>query len=204
MRLLAEAARDAGGVTRSGLLDPSELGSIAFFARRRVPARIPVLAIAGRIPKEERLAALAAGAHRFQTEPLDPLRHRYALDALDRETRGSARHDDHLYFALNASGSVFSINGEVVGYAYVWQDGTIGPLAAASSSYVVPFFAFGMVAVARAHAGSWCRALVPAINARLVYAACDVELKIKGLSLFASDSETMEMSRYVGYHRLLF
>jgi len=204
LRLLAEAARDAGDVTRSGLLEPAELGAIAFFARRRVPARIPVLTIAGNIPKEERLAALAAGAHRFQTEPLEPLRHRYALDALDRETRGSARHDDHLYFALNASGSVFSINGEVVGYAYVWPDGTIGPLAAASPSYVVPFFAFGMVTVARTHAGSWCRLLVPAINARLVYAACDVELKIEGVSLFASDSDMADMSRYVGYHRLLF
>src|SRR5579862_6195012 len=82
LRLLAEAARDAGDVTRSGLLEPAELGAIAFFARRRVPARIPVLTIAGNIPKEERLAALAAGAHRFQTEPLEPLRHRYALDAL--------------------------------------------------------------------------------------------------------------------------
>jgi GNAT superfamily N-acetyltransferase len=203
-RLLAETAKEAGDVTRSGFLDPAELGGIAFFARRRVPARTAILRLGGRIPKEEQLAALAAGAHRFQTDPLDPLRHRFALDALDRETRGSARHDDHLYFASNANGSVFSINGEVVGYAYVWPDGTIGPLASASPSYVVPFFAFGMVTLARAQGASWCRALVPAVNARVAYAASDVGLKIEGVNLFASDSEMMDLSRYIGYHPLLF
>ncbi len=203
-RLLAEAARDAGDVTQSGLIDASELGAIAFFARRRVPARVPVLRFTGRIPKEEQLAALAAGAHRFQTDLLDPLRHRYALDALDREARGSARPDDHLYLASNASGSVFSINGEVVGYAYVWRDGTIGPVASASPSYAVPFFAFGMVTLARTQGASWCRALVPAINARVARAACDVGLTIEGVSLFASDSDMMDMSRYIGYHALLF
>jgi GNAT superfamily N-acetyltransferase len=203
-RLLAEAARDAEDVTRAGFLDPSELEGIAFFALRRVPARVPVLRFAGPIPKEEQLAALASGAHRFATDPLDPVRHRYALSALDRETRGSARSDDHLYFASNASGSVFSINGEAVGYAYVWPDGTIGPLGSASPSYVVPFFAFGMVALARSQGASWCSALVPAVNARVAHAACDVGLKIEGVKLFAGDSDMIDLSRYVGYHPLLF
>ncbi len=203
-RLIAEAARDAGDVTRSGFLDPAELGGIAFFARRRVPARTTVLQVAGRIPKEERLAALAAGEHRFETDTIDPLRHRSALDALDRETRGSARHDDHLYFASNAHGSAFSINGELVGYAYVWSDGRIGPLASFSPSYVVAFFAFGMIALARTHGASWCSALVPAVNVRVARAALDAGLEIEGVKLFASDSGEMDMSRYVGYHSLLF
>src|SRR5579863_5655818 len=199
-RLLAEAARDAGDVTRSGFLDPAELAGIAFFTRQRVAARIPILRVAGRIPKEEQLAALAAGAHRFETEPLDPVRHRFALDALDRETRGSARPADHLYLGSNADGSAFSINGELVGYAYVWPDGTVGPLASFSPSYIVPFFAFGMIALARKHGASWCRALVPAINVRVARAALDVGLKVEGLQLFARDSDDMDMSRYVGYH----
>ncbi|HEY6326149.1 MAG TPA: GNAT family N-acetyltransferase [Candidatus Cybelea sp.] len=203
-RLLAEAARDAGDATRSGFLDPAELGGIAFFARRRVAARTPVLRFAGRIPKEELLAALVAGEHRFETAPLDPIRHRFALDALDVETRGSARHADHLYFASNANGSAFSISGELVGYAYVWPDGRIGPLASFSPSYVVAFFAFGMMALARTHGASWCSALVPAVNVRVARAARDVGLKIEGVKLFASDSGEMDMSRYVGYHSLLF
>jgi GNAT superfamily N-acetyltransferase len=203
-RLLAEAARDAGDVTRSGFLDPSEIGGIAFFVRRLVPAQTTILRFSGRIPQEEQLAALAAGAHRFQTDSLDPVRHRDALDGLDRETRGSARHDDHLYFTANARGSIFSINGEVVGYAYVWPDGTIGPLASASPSYVVPFFAFCMVALTRTLGASWCSALVPAVNGRVARAACDVGLKIEGVKLYASDSNMMDMSRYVGYHALLF
>lgn len=203
-RLLLEAARDAGDVIRSGFLDPAELAGLAFFARRRVPARTPILRVAGKIPKEEQLAAIALGEHRFQTEPVDPLRHRYALDALDRETRGSARHADHLYFASNAGGSAFSINGELVGYAYVWPDGTIGPLASFSPSYVAAFFAFGMMALARSHGGSWCRALVPALNVRVARAALDAGLKIEGVKLFASDSNEMDISRYIGYHSLLF
>ena len=203
-RLLEEAARDAGDVTRSGFLDPPELSGIAFFARRRVAARTPVFHFAGRIPKEEQLAALAAGEHRFETEPLDPIRHRSALDALDRETRGSARQADHLYFASNAHGSAFLINGEFVGYAYVWPDGTIGPIASFSPSYIVPFFAFGMMALARSLGASWCSTLVPAINVRVARAALDAGLKIDGVKLFARDSDEMDMSRYVGYHSLLF
>ncbi len=203
-RLLAEAARDAGDVTRSGFLDPAELSAVAFFARRRVAARTPVLRFAGRIPKEEQLAALAAGEHRFETQPLDPVRHRFALDALDAERRGSARHADHLYFAANASGSAFSISGELVGYAYAWPDGRIGPLASFSPSYVVPFFAFAMMALTRTHGASWCSALVPAVNVRVARAAGDAGLKIDGVSLFARDSDEMDMSRYVGYHALLF
>ncbi len=203
-RLLAEAARDAGDVTRSGFLDPAELGGIACFARRRVAARVPIFCFAGRIPQEEQLATLALGEHRFDTEPLDPVRHRFALDALDVETRGSARHADHLYFASNAHGSAFSINGELVGYAYVWPDGRIGPLASFSPSYVVPFFAFGMIALARMHGASWCSALVPAVNVRVARAALDAGLKIEAVSLFARDSGEIDMSRYVGYHSLLF
>ncbi len=203
-RLLTEAARDAGDVARSGFIDPAELGGIAFFARRRVPARVPVLRFAGRIPKEEQLAALAAGEHRFETEPLDPIRHRFALEALDVETRGSARHADHMYFASNASGSAFLVHGELVGYAYAWPDGRIGPLASFSPSYVVPFFAFAMMALTRTHGASWCSALVPAVNVRVARAAGDAGLKIDGVSLFARDSDEMDMSRYVGYHGLLF
>ncbi len=203
-RLLAESARDAGDATRSGFLDPEELGGIAFFARHRVAARLPILRVAGRIPKEEQLAALAAGAHRFETEPLDPIRHRFALDALDRETRGAARPADHLYFASNADGSAFSINGELVGYAYVWPDGTLGPLASFSPSFIVPFFAFGMIALARKHGASWCRALIPAVNVRIARAALDAGLKIEGVQLFASDTSEIDMSRYIGYHGLLF
>jgi GNAT superfamily N-acetyltransferase len=203
-RLLGAAVRDSGEVSRAGFLDPAQLGGVAFFARHRVAARAPVLRLAGKIPKEEQLAALAAGAHRFQTDPLDPVRHRYALDGLDRETRGSARNDDHLYFVSNATGSIFSINGEIVGYAYVWPDGTIGPLASASPSYEVPFFAFCMVALARSQGASWCRALVPALNTRVAYAACDVGLKIESVGLFASDNEMMDLSRYIGYRELLF
>jgi GNAT superfamily N-acetyltransferase len=203
-RLLAEAARDAGDVTRSGFLDPANRGGIAFFARRGVAARAPILRIAGPIPKEERLAALAASEHRFETAQLDPVRHRSALDALDRETRGSARHGDHAYFSANAVGSAFSINGELVGYVYVWPDGTIGPLASASPAYVVAFFAFGMIALARTHRATWCSALVPATNVRVARAALEVGLKIDAVRLFARDSDEMDMSRYVGYHSLMF
>jgi len=203
-QLLAEAARDAGDVTRSGILDAGQLRGIAFFARRRLPASTPILRFTGRIPKEERLAALAAGEHRFETRALDPVRHRSALDALDRETRGSPRQTDHLYFASNADGSAFFVNGELVGYTYVWRDGTIGPLASFSPAYVAAFFAFGMMALARSHGASWCSALVPAVNVRVARAALDAGLAIDGVKLFARDSAEMDMSRYVGYHSLLF
>ncbi|MDP9024773.1 MAG: hypothetical protein M3N13_05320, partial [Candidatus Eremiobacteraeota bacterium] len=149
-------------------------------------------------------ARMAAGDYRFSASPIDLRKHAGALDALDREVRGTARADDHAGFAALALGTVFALNDECVGYAYVWPDGRIGPLIATSSAYAMQFFAYAMVSLARTFQASWCTALVPGTNARTLQAATRAGLAIDRVLLFASDQPLLDLSRYVGFHQLAF
>lgn len=202
--LLQEASKDAGDVTRSGLLRPDELGGIAFFLRRGVAVQTPVLEISGSIPLENELARMAAGEYRFGTEPLDPVRHRTALGQLDREVRGTARPLDHLYFSENGRGFVFTRDEELAGYAYIWPSGRIGPLVAASPAYLIQLLSFALAALRQTFGASWCTMLVPGNNIRITRAAMRAGLTIGGVQLFASDGGMLDLSRYVGFHPLLF
>jgi GNAT superfamily N-acetyltransferase len=203
-QLLQEAAKEAGDVTRSGLLEPDQLGGIAFFMRRGVSLQTPVVEICGTIPHENELARMAAGEYRFVTEPLEPVHHRAALAELDREVRGSARPLDHLYFAENGRGFIFLRDNELAGYAYAWPSGRIGPMVAASQTYLVQLLAFMLAALRQTFDASWCTMLVPGNNIRITRAAMRAGLNIEAVRLFASDGGTYDLSRYVGFHQLLF
>ena len=202
--LLAQAARDAGQVTRSGLLDPAEVGGLAFFARRGVAIQTPVLSIAGTIPREEDLARMAAGDYRFSTAPIEPVAHGQALGAIDREIRGTARIADHEFLCRSGLGTAFFLRDEFIGYSYVWPSGRIGPLCAVSPAYLVQLFGYSLAQLARTFGASWCTLLVPGTNVRLVRATMRAGLTINGVRLFASDGGTSDFSRYVGFHRLVF
>lgn len=203
-QLLSEAAKDAGDVTRSGLLEPNELGGIAFFLRRGVGLQTPVAEVAGPIPHENELARMAAGEYRFRTEPLDPVAHRGALGQLDREVRGTARPLDHLYFSEQGRGFIFAREEEITGYAYVWPSGRIGPMVVASPAYAVQFLAFTLATLRQAYGASWCTMLVPGTNVRIMRAAMKAGLTIEAVRLFASDGAMLDLSRYVAFHQLLF
>lgn len=203
-QLLTEAAKDAGEVTRSGLLEPGELGGIAFFLRRGVALQTPVTEVSGPIPHENELARMAAGEYRFRTEPLDPVGHRGALNQLDREIRGSARPLDHLYFSEHGRGFIFARDEEITGYAYVWPSGRIGPMAVSSSAYCVQFLAFALASLRQTYGASWCTMLVPGTNVRVTRAAMRAGLTIEAVRLFAGDGGMLDLSRYVGFHQLLF
>lgn len=203
-QLLTEAAKEAGDVTRSGLLEPSELGGIAFFLRRGVALQTPVAQVAGPIPHENEVARMAAGEYRFRTEPLDPVAHRGALGALDREVRGSARPLDHLYFSEHGRGFIFARDEEITGYVYVWPSGRIGPMAVASQTYSVQFLAFALGALRQTYGASWCTVLVPGTNIRVMRAAMRAGLTIDAVRLFAGDGAMLDLSRYVAFHPLLF
>jgi GNAT superfamily N-acetyltransferase len=203
-QLLTQAAKEAGDVTRSGLLEVDELGGIAFFLRRGVSLQMPIAEVSGAIPHENELGRMAAGEYRFITEPLEPVGHRAALGQLDREVRGTARPLDHLYFSEYGRGFIFRRDEELAGYAYVWPSGRIGPIVAASQTYLVQFLAFSLATLRQTYGASWCTALVPGTNIRIMRAAIRAGLNIDGVRLFASDGGTLDLSRYVGFHSLLF
>ena len=203
-QLLTQAAQEAGDVTRSGLLEPNELGGVAFFLQRGVSLQTPIVEVNGPIPHENELARMAAGEYRFITEPLEPVHHRSALAQLDREVRGSARPLDHLYFSENGRGYIFRREEELAGYVYVWPSGRIGPMAAASQTYLVQFLAFALATLRQSYGASWGTMLVPGTNIRVMRALMRAGLNIEAMRLFASDSGILDLSRYVGFHSLLF
>lgn len=203
-RLLQEVGKDDTDLARSALFDAADTSTIAFFLRRGISLNVPVLRIAGAVPREDELVRLAAGDYRFHTEPLDPLAHRFSLDALDREVRGSARGADHRLFSARAAGTVFVLNDEPVGYVYVWRDGRIGPLVAASGAYLAQFYAFALVSLRRTYGASWCTSLVPGNNTRIMRAAMRIGLTLDSVKIFATDQPMLDLSRYVGFHALAF
>jgi GNAT superfamily N-acetyltransferase len=203
-KLFAQAVRDDGEATRSTLLQTGELGGVAFVLRSGAALQTPVAEVAGPIPHDNELARMAAGEYRFRTEQLDPLAHRGALAQLDREVRGSARPLDHLYFSEHGRGFVFARDEELTGYAYLWPSGRIGPMVAASPAYAVQFLAFALASLRQSFGASWCTMLVPGTNVRVLRAAMKAGLTIQAMRLFASDGGAHDLSRYAGFHPLLF
>lgn len=204
VRLLEEVARDAGDVTRSGLVGAAELAGLAWYVKRSVPLQTPIVRVAGAIPREEELVRIAAGEHRFTTAALDPEALGSALASLDRETRGTARPRDHAYFSANAHGTAFFLQNEFVGYCYVWPSGRIGPLAATSATYLVQLLGYALATLRAVAGATWCTALVPGTNLRILRAVMKAGLAIGDVCVFASDAPMLDLSRYLGFHDLLF
>lgn len=204
LELLKAATESAGDVTRSGVVDPAQLDGLAFCARQGVPMQVPLLEISGEVPRAAELERMAAGEHRFGTQPIDPAAHGTALSQLDREVRGSARPADHVYFADRAKGFVFTREAELAGYAYMWPSGRIGPLAATSQSYLVQMLAYALAALRATYSAEWCTLLVPGVNVRILRAAMRARLQIKDTLIFATDASLINFSCYVGFNSLLF
>jgi GNAT superfamily N-acetyltransferase len=202
-RLLDAAFEDADDVARAMLVEPANASSIALALRYRCVPRDTLLSIAGEIPKEEKLAKMAAGHYRFGVEPLDLSAHGSAVDALDREARGTTRSGDHRFLSQHADGYAFSLNGEIVAYAYIWPDGRIGPLACSSAAYLGQIFAYTLRALQQRHKASWCVLLVPGSNVRIARAGLRAGLRIQQSHSFARDSYDGNLSTYIGYHNLL-
>lgn len=202
-QLVAAALGDVEDRGRAMLLDPRDSASLALAFRNRLAPRETLLRLAGAIPREEELAKMAAGDYRFEVEAIDPAVHAGVLNELDRQTRGTVRPRDHVEFGLRATGHVFALRGECVGYAYVWPDGRVGPMACASEAYLVQILAYALVTLQRRHSASWCTALVPGSNRRIARAALRAGLRIEETWILAADSFIGNMATYVGYHRLL-
>jgi GNAT superfamily N-acetyltransferase len=201
--LLEAAYEDTPGRGRGALVAPGDPAALALVLRFGLAPRETLLRFAGSIPREDELAKMAAGEYRFEVAAVDPAAQREALDELDRQTRGTAREADHALFAREANGTIFYLNGECVGYAYVWRNGRLGPLACASEAYLVQIFGYALATLRRTFGASWCTALVPGSNRRIGRAALRAGLRIQDWYLVAADRANANMSSYVAYRRLL-
>lgn len=202
-RLVEAAFADSGEATRAVVIDLGDPSGIALSLQFGMPHYDVVLSLSGAIPKEEELAAMAAGDYRFEVAALDPVGHTFALNALDRETRGAVRPEAHRVWSAAATGQTFFNQGEMVGYAYVWPDGRIGPCSVVSGAYARQIFAFCMLTLHRAYGASWCTLLAPASNLRVARTALRAGLRVDETFVIARDARS-ELDRYVGFHKLAF
>ncbi len=203
-RALLEAVGDGDDLSRSAVLPVDAPDAFAFALQHGVTPQMPLVRAAGAIPRGDDLLRLAASDYRFVVRDVDVNAHGYALDALDRETRGCERRADHTYFTGASAGMAFFLNDEFVGYAYAWPSGHIGPVAASSASYIGAFLAFAMTASVRTYGASWCSVLLPAANLRAARTALRAGLRVESQATFATDAATGDLTRYLGYHTLLF
>ncbi len=202
-RLLEEATREA--VSLFTIVDATDGAAQAFAIRHGVAMRGALLRCTGAIPGEEDLLRMAASQNRrFDVAALDVGANRLAIETLEREVRGVAFGADHALLGLLATAHAFFLNGELVGYAYVWPDGRIGPLVVSSSSYEEQVFAFALAALARRYGASWTQCLVPGENVRMLRAAVGCGLAVETAWLAARETASGDPSRYVACHPLLY
>jgi len=189
--------------SRSMVFPADDPACAALALRRGLALAAPLLEIAGALPREEALMAMAAGSYTFEVSPLDGRGNAPELDSLDRQTRGTTRGIDHVRFGTRATGLGFWLAGEMVAYAYAWPDGRIGPIAASSAAYLVQLVAFVLVTLQRTHGASWCTALIPSANVRVARALLRAGLTIGRRYGFASDATAIDLSRYVAYRPIV-
>lgn len=201
-RLLEAAFAGTDGASRWLVFDPADRAAFALAARRRLVPFAMLQRFAGAIPGENVLLELAASSYRFDVGAIDPVAHGFALDELDRSTVGFTRADEHRRYAGQTIGIAFFKAGEFVAYAYVWQDGRIGPAAASSASYANQMFAYAMLTLQRSFGASWCTALIPGAALRLTRAALHAGLRIEATLALAGDETDADLSRYIGRDRL--
>jgi GNAT superfamily N-acetyltransferase len=203
-RLLDAALAESGDAARRVSIDGGDAVGLALALSRGLNPFATVVRIAGAIPRENALLSMAAGDYRFEVDSVDPVRHAYALDALDRETRATTRSSDHQRFAREGAGLAFYKDGEFVGYAYLWPDGRIGPAAASAPTYLSQMFAYALVMMQRTFGASWCSALVPGENVRVARSALRAGLRIDQTFAIAGDAGMGDLTRYVAFHPLSF
>lgn len=202
-RLFEEATSEAQ--SRFAIVDATDAASQSFALGSGVALRGVLLRLTGAVPQEDDLLRLAASeGRRFDVAPLDLATHRLALERLEREVRGAPLGANHALLANLADASAFFLNGELVGYAYVWPDGRIGPLATSSGAYEEQVFAFALAALGRRYGASWTQSLVPGENARLLRAALACGLGVESVWLAARERACGDPSRYVACHPLLY
>ncbi|HEY5256802.1 MAG TPA: GNAT family N-acetyltransferase [Candidatus Baltobacteraceae bacterium] len=196
--LLARAGGDAAETRRGAIVDLSQPAAVAFALRAGLALQTPIVAVAGAIPADDELLRLAGGMQHFGVGTMDPIAQSYALDGIDRQTRGSARPEDHRQLFDGARGTAFFSDDELVGYAYVWPSGRIGPLACVAASYVAPFLAYAMASARREFGATWCTALVPGTNARALRTALGAGLTVQRSYAYASEASPAQLDCYVG------
>lgn len=103
-----------------------------------------------------------------------------ALSSIDKKALGFSRGRHHEFFLQRADGSgyLFKKGGDILGYAYIWDDGQVGPLAASShDSFAAVLEA--SISLAASRETDQVSLLVPGSNALAVTSALKHKLRVR-------------------------
>jgi len=128
-KALAEAQRSKEIEVMAAYTNASNWPSVSLYTRNGMFPRMPVLKLEGNISDmcqaSREVEPLPGQVASLDEETIA------LIDHIDLEIRGANRDADHRFW-LGAAGMrcyLFKKDGDVTGYAYVSNDGTIGPLA---------------------------------------------------------------------------
>ncbi len=124
-----------------------------------------------------------------------------ALSRIDADTLGVSRAKHHRYLLAEAAvtGVLFEDNGSPVGYAYVWSDGHIGPLAVVSHAAMGPAFRTAL-ALATDREASQVSAFLPGSNEEAMSIALGCGMRLGRTMVLLSAKAFGDWSKYMPNH----
>jgi ribosomal protein S18 acetylase RimI-like enzyme len=152
--------------------------SIGLYMKYNMFPREPVykMAGAGSSVYTRNTGTMMAGPLRLENNP-GAFR---ALSTIDRKVLGFSRERHHEYFLQrrDASAYLFRKGKSVLGYAYIWDDGQVGPLAASSGDAFTDIIKASLILAADKNTEQ-VSILVPGSNASAIAMALQNNLRVR-------------------------
>jgi ribosomal protein S18 acetylase RimI-like enzyme len=195
-RALTEARGNAKAKVIAAYTNAANWPSISLYTRNGIYPRMPVLKLEGSItnlcePTRE-VEPLPGEVASLNEETIA------LIDSIDLEITNFKRDIDHRFW-LGTRGMrcyLFKKDGEVTGYAYVSDDGTIGPLAALHEENVANMLCFCLDRLSATGADSF-NVHVPGENTGALSLLYDRGFKIQDLSLVMSSQPFAKWENYI-------
>ena len=195
-RALAEAQNDETANVIAAYTNASNWPSISLYTRNGVYPRMPVLKLEGSItnlcePTQE-VEPLTGEAISLNEETVA------LIDEIDLQIREFKRDIDHRFWlgSREMRCYLFTSNGEANGYAYIANDGTIGPLAALSADAIAGMLCFCLDRLSAEGVDSFT-VHVPGGNTAALCLLYDRGFKIQDLSLVMSSHPFGNWENYI-------
>jgi ribosomal protein S18 acetylase RimI-like enzyme len=195
-RALSEAQGNDSAKVIAAYANASNWPSISLYTRSGLYPRKPVLKLEGNITNlceaTREVPPLPGDVASLNEETIA------LIDDIDLEIRGFKRDIDHRYWlgARSMRCYLFRRNGQATGYAYISDDGTIGPLAALNTDDVAGMLCFCLDRLSSDGVDSFF-VHVPGDNASALSLLYDRGFKIHELSLILSSVPFGNWENYI-------
>jgi ribosomal protein S18 acetylase RimI-like enzyme len=195
-RALSEAQGNDTARVFAAYTNASNWPSISLYTRNGIYPRVPVLRLEGNISNL-----------REPTQEVQPLSGEVAslneetialIDDIDLEIRGFKRDIDHRFWlgARSMRCYLFKRDDGVTGYAYISDDGTIGPLAALNTDDVANILCFCLDRLSSEAVDTYALH-VPGVNRSALSVLYDRGFKLHDLSLVMSSTPFGKWENYI-------